>query len=687
MNMRRARPLLLRLVLFGLVVGIPFGPLVPGATAQGGPTVVMTLSSQTPFATPKAPDVSFEVLVRNDGAQALENLSLRATLWPQVTTLGAYESSLQADPGGTAVASPAQPVDGTLQPGQTRRFRFEFHMPTPGGVSTTQSYVYPLKLELFSGGTSAAALRSSVVFVVRPPQTPVAFSTRIALEAPLLVNAHGVFESDELERAIASGGRIDAAVAAIREDLAADPAAPIDLVLSPVLLLELERMRQGYQVLDGAQVRTVAAGAAGSATAARVLAELRTIAHSGRIEVSTWPLAVPTIPSLLDHLSRDLPVQVVRGRGVVARVLGVRPSAAVTEPPRSAITQDAIDRLVGQGARTLLLDPAAVPTPQQSQGFAAPAVTRLPSSDQSAGPIAAVVPNDGVESLLTSDTARSNPVLAAQQAYGELAATWLEQPGIPRGLAIALPDDVADGAVVAPMLRRIAAAPFLAPATATALVQAFPPAQAPAAFVQLDDRAFSSAYAASIKHSRRLIATYESVLVHTSTEPKQLRTQLLLSEGAQFLDDQTAGEARIRSVDERVNGFLGQIEPVAASQLVTFSSKQGHIPLQIENGTGQPIHVQVQLVSPHLTVGGQAVRDIIVSQPQRAIEFDVELKTTGEFPVQVRVLAPSGRPISDTTISVRSTAYNRIALIITIGAAIALLLLWGRRFLPSRRRT
>jgi hypothetical protein len=120
---------------------------------------------------------------------------------------------------------------------------------------------------------------------------------------------------------------------------------------------------------------------------------------------------------------------------------------------------------------------------------------------------------------------------------------------------------------------------------------------------------------------------------------------------------------------------------------VTFSSKQGHIPLQIENGTGQPIHVQVQLVSPHLTVGGQQVRDIIVTQPQRAIEFDVELRTTGEFPVQVRVLAPSGRPISDTTISVRSTAYNRIALIITIGAAIALLLLWGRRFLPSRRRT
>jgi hypothetical protein len=40
--------------------------------------------------------------------------------------------------------------------------------------------------------------------------------------------------------------------------------------------------------------------------------------------------------------------------------------------------------------------------------------------------------------------------------------------------------------------------------------------------------------------------------------------------------------------------------------------------------------------------------------------------------------------IGESTLIVRSTRYNRIALIITIGAALVLLLAWARRFLPRR---
>jgi hypothetical protein len=34
---------------------------------------------------------------------------------------------------------------------------------------------------------------------------------------------------------------------------------------------------------------------------------------------------------------------------------------------------------------------------------------------------------------------------------------------------------------------------------------------------------------------------------------------------------------------------------------------------------------------------------------------------------------------------VRSTAYNRVALFLTVGAALFLLLWWGRRLLPRKR--
>ena len=41
------------------------------------------------------------------------------------------------------------------------------------------------------------------------------------------------------------------------------------------------------------------------------------------------------------------------------------------------------------------------------------------------------------------------------------------------------------------------------------------------------------------------------------------------------------------------------------------------------------------------------------------------------------MVSPSGRLIGETTLVVRSTAYNRIALLITIGAALVLLLAVG----------
>jgi hypothetical protein len=66
------------------------------------------------------------------------------------------------------------------------------------------------------------------------------------------------------------------------------------------------------------------------------------------------------------------------------------------------------------------------------------------------------------------------------------------------------------------------------------------------------------------------------------------------------------------------------------------------------------------------------------------MNVDLELRTTGRFQVQVQIMAPSGRVIGGAPIVVRSTAYNRIALVITIGGALLAILVWSRRFVPRR---
>ena len=681
MSRRRVAALLLTLAALLIVAA-------PTAVAQDEDSVVVSLRAQTPFVTTREPELDAEILARNDGNEPLQNLALRATIWSQVLSIGAYEASLEGDPpGGTIVGAHAQPFDGSLEPGQTRRFHIQLRV-QGDGISTVQSYVYPLKLELLSGATPRATIRTATIVIVHEPLHPLVTSTRLTLAAPLSMGVDGAFHGDALANAVRPEGRLGAAAGAVLSEIRSKHPSAMDVVVSPVLLLQLERMRDGYTVVDDGATRRVEAGEGGAGGAARMIADLRAIARSGIVQISAWPFGAATIPSLLDHLSRDVPEQISRGRQAVNRVVGERASASVMYPPRSAITQESIDALAASGARVLLLDAAAVPAELQRRGFSPPAARALPSTIGVGGePIAAIVPDEGVQRLLTSETAQANPVLAAQQALAELAAVWLEQPGIERSIAVAVPDDPAPSPGLAPaIVRRIAAAPFLRAATATDLADRFPPPAEPSAFAQLDARTFSATYASALKHTRRLIDSYRSTLVQPDPTPNDLKELLLLLEGAQFLENEAAGESAIGVVDDHVERFLGQIRPVA-NHLVTLTSKNGQIPVQILNDTGQPVEVDVKLISPHLTVGGGQTKQVTLTRASSSITFDVGLKTTGEFPVQVQLLAPSGRPISDITIAVRSTAYSSIALIITIGAAIALLALWGRRFLPSRRAT
>jgi hypothetical protein len=113
MSIRRIAALLLAL--------LPLLVVTPAAVGQEQSAIAVTLASQTPFATPREPEVSAQILARNDGADPIDNLSLRATVWSQVLSIGAYESSLETDPAGSAIVrSSAQPIEGTLQSGGTR---------------------------------------------------------------------------------------------------------------------------------------------------------------------------------------------------------------------------------------------------------------------------------------------------------------------------------------------------------------------------------------------------------------------------------------------------------------------------------------------------------------------------------------------------------------------------------------
>jgi hypothetical protein len=99
------------------------------------------------------------------------------------------------------------------------------------------------------------------------------------------------------------------------------------------------------------------------------------------------------------------------------------------------------------------------------------------------------------------------------------------------------------------------------------------------------------------------------------------------------------------------------------------------------------LNVVIELSSAHLQFPQGNERSVRITEPDQIVLFPVETASTGQIIVVAVVKAPlpSGRTVSSTNLIVRSTAYSRIALIVTGGAAFVLVLLWVRRFL--RRAT
>ncbi len=676
---RLGLPLLVLLAVLTLSVGRLSAQEPTPQPTTAPATVRLTLLAQTPWNSPSDRELLVRVRAENLGPTPIDELSIGVTLYGRVITRTEYESSLVADPSFILTAE-TLPREGILEPGVPRDFELAF--PLESGLDPDDSGVYPLKIELRSGFTSLAALRTSVIFLVRQPEQPLALSWTYVLGAPILFGPDGVFTSDALEVALAPGGRLAAQVNALLE-LTADSRLPaVDVAMSPILLTQLVDMRDGYEVATDDGVREVPAGKGGAQLAQGALEDLRAIARAPNVRISAMPFSVPELPSLLSGgLGQDLPVQLDRGREIVGAVLGTTPLSSVLRPPGAALDDSTLQELSTGAISTLVAGPSTVEPSPQPLGFAAPPTAALGA----VGEIVAIVPEPGLMTLLQSSVATDDPVLASQVLLGELATIWQEQPGVLRGIAIVLSEDLlAPPAFYPTFAKDIAGAPWLTPIHAGDFVTTFAPSD-PEPLAAPAPRQFSSTYVEELRQARRRVDTYRSMLIEASQAPDRYDRMLLLAESRQYLTDPSDGLAFITTVRDQVGAILDGISVDSAPQITLTSSTGSGIPVTVTNRADEGLRVTVQLVSQHLRGSPSSIDLELAPGDSQTVTFRVDALSTGRFTVQLWLLAPGGRPLDKPqTLLVRSTVYNRIALLITIAAALVLLGMWARRFLPRR---
>jgi hypothetical protein len=218
------------------------------------------------------------------------------------------------------------------------------------------------------------------------------------------------------------------------------------------------------------------------------------------------------------------------------------------------------------------------------------------------------------------------------------------------------------------------------------MIEDFPPATVPQPLAVQSAALIPQDYIEAIKRERRKVDALESMLEDPGTMPDRLRLSLLVAESGAFIGDTNSGEPWIDGVTTVTESVFDAATP-RTSQQFTLDSTSGTIPIRLGDPGNRVLNVVIALSSAHLRFPQGNERSVRITEPDQIVLFPVETASTGQIIVVAVVKAPlpSGRTVSSTNLIVRSTAYSRIALIVTGGAAFVLVLLWVRRFL--RRAT
>lgn len=680
------RALVIVSALVAVVTILPHGPAIARE-----PSTSLTLLAQTPWTLPDDPatrrvesELAIAVIATNTGRARIGDLEVALSFGEAFVSRFEFEAVVAGgsfSPASTVV----EPVAGTLDPGTARTLKLRVDVSDLPTVNPDDSRVYPTLVELRSAGAPIGSLFTPAINLVRTPEQPLRLAWWTEMEGPVAFDPDGRLVDTSLEATIAPGGVLEAQLSALEGiSDSRGPVADIDLVIQPSLIEQVERLSLGYErAADGS---AVSEDEGPSDAAATFLRRLREVSAIHAVQVSGQPFVGPSIPSLLSSgLQKELGRQRVAGTRILSRLLGIAPASTVARPPGGSLDDATLSYLAAKGATAVLADADEVARPPiGDQGF-----TPLPTAPVggSGGGPWLVLPDPATQELFSRTDLLADPLRATQIVVAQLAVIWKEAPipgpqedGAPtvRGVAVAPPPTLPPG-MWGPLLGRLAGAPFLTPTHAQEFVDSVSPASDQSTLPAPDTRSFSAEYAADVIALRRDAETYASMVQGAPEGPARVRDDLLFAVARDYLEpNEPAGKVWLDDVRAITGAAFAGTTPSVA-QLFTFTSREGTIPLRMGDPGPTPLRVTVALRSSQFEFPAGDSQQVVLREPDQILTFDVVAKAAGRNPILVLVLAPSGQVISQQTITVATTTANRIALLVTLAAALGLVVLYVRK--------
>jgi hypothetical protein len=722
---RRRASLVVALAVSGVLAVVTLIPVAPaGATrrAEETPTLRrqspsgLLLQSQSGWV---APTGTFQMNVRVPSLPT--GSTLVVTLYQRVTSQTALDRTGRGESMPGRLDQVTVPLDQVPVVGGGLDLKFPIvdgGAVPPYGFSIGREGVYPLGLSIVDD--QGDELEELFTHLVRLPEAdgsaeraPLTVALVVPVSAPVAHQPDGsaVMPDDQQE-----------ALQALVGTLGAVPSVPLTLEPSPETVSALSEGDRSNNT--------------------KVIASLVSASRGRQVVSGPWV----TVDSggwvdqgLTDMFGRELAV----GASTLAEVLGSEPAGHTTVIDTTTTVVDAttsadVLSLLASGG----VDRAVVPSGRLEPTSRTSAASTLTQTfDLTSGnddEIRAVAADDAMSARLVSGDDR---VLAAHEVVASLSLLALssatggcvvDAAQCSRGLALRLPESAAEAQIpLAVLLDAFAdrngtgAGPtptgvgqaIVSPMTVNNLFKAVDPASesgrtradVPVLRRELTstDPASLGSYPAALRSTQGRIDGFRSMVEispaadgttpgGTTTAPSSgielagSLDQIALSSGAVSFDEVTRQD-HLDGADALIDAQLAQIT-TEEQTIVTLTSRDGAIPLTINNGLDYPVQVRVTLESDKLDFPDGRVIDPVVLPPRIPTRVDVPVRAraSGAFKLEATITSPGapaalGLRITSGEFNVRSTAVSGVGLVLTIAAGLFLLLWWGRHFRKTRR--
>jgi hypothetical protein len=667
----------------------------PAAAQVNGPDVQLELLSQPVWHGP-ADKLNLRVRVTNDGSRSLSGFQLVIAAGNRVTTRSELHRTFEeppVSPGAFQVE-----VERTLEAGESTTVSVEDRVSKLSPIAlSSEGGVFPLTVSLTTGlFETEDSFTSSLIYYPALPDPPLDVVLVVPLNEIPSRAADGTFVApaggeSELEAAVGDGGWL----AGWADALAGAPeGARIGLAPTPRTLEELEDMQNGYARAVGDTPERVDASSDQAEAAAAVLDTLRAAAQRKGTQVVLTPYSFPDLAAL-SSLDRAILEELKAGEEVIERTLVLDVDRSWLFPPAQRIDEEALEELGLAGVEHLFFSEDSLEEPPNPLRAGCPEPSfslTCPVSIEEEGVVGFALDQE-VQQRFAEAADPGDTRLDIQRIFAETAMVREEQPGVAdRTLQLTIPAQWHPTPRVSRVLiRGFAGAPWLRLLTPAAGVRNAPSpvsrrvvGHLPPVSSQPD-----AVYFQTVESARAAVNGFESL------EPpddlfERLYTNILVAHSRTWWGDpalQGRGEAYARSSEEEVERELAKIG-VNAVEKLTLTSRRGSIPLTLFNEAEYPVRVRIELSSSGLSIAesNKEIEQEIPAGASKQIKVEVVARASGTFPLAIRMTTPGGLEIqSSESVTVRSTAFNEIALAITFGAFAFLVLFYVVRGMRRRQ--